>query len=296
MITGVFAFALLALQTRGGFRHMEAAIVCLVGVIVVGFAFQMLHADPSPSGIAHGLLVPTFSGTESVLLASGILGATVMPHVIYLHSALTQRRVVGRNDDQRRRIFRFERIDVVIAMTIAGLVNMAMLITAAGVFHANGLTGVDSIDKAYAALGSIVGGHAQTMFAVALLASGLSSSSVGTLAGQVVMQGFIRRQIPLFLRRAVTMAPALLVLAIGVDPSKALVLSQVALSFGIPFALIPLVIFCRNRRLMGELTNRPADHRRRRRRRRGDRLAEHLPARPDDHGIAPKPCPIPPPA
>ena len=257
VITGVFAFALLALQTRGGFRHMEAAIVCLVGVIVVGFAFQMFHADPSPSGIAHGLLVPTFSGTESVLLASGILGATVMPHVIYLHSALTQRRVVGRTDEQRWRIFRFERVDVVIAMTIAGLVNMAMLITAAGVFHANGLTGVDSIDKAYSALGSVVGGHAQTMFAVALLASGLSSSSVGTLAGQVVMQGFIRRQIPLFLRRAVTMAPALLVLAIGVNPSKVLVLSQVALSFGIPFALLPLVIFCRNRRLMGELTNRP---------------------------------------
>ena len=258
VITGVFAFALLALQTRGGFRHMEAAIVCLVGVIVVGFAFQMLHADPSPPGIAHGLLVPTFSGTESVLLASGILGATVMPHVIYLHSALTQRRVVGRTDEQRRRIFRFERLDVVIAMTIAGLVNMAMLIMAAGVFHANGLTGVDSIDEAYTALGTIVGGHAQTMFAIALLASGLSSSSVGTLAGQVVMQGFIRRQIPLFVRRAVTMAPALLVLAIGVDPSKVLVLSQVALSFGIPFALIPLVIFCRNRRLMGALTNRPA--------------------------------------
>jgi manganese transport protein len=258
VITGVFAFALLALQTRGGFRHMEAAIVCLVGVIVVGFAFQMLHADPSPSGIAHGLLVPTFSGTGSVLLASGILGATVMPHVIYLHSALTQRRVVGRTDEQRRRIFRFERVDVVIAMTIAGLVNMAMLIMAAGVFHANGLTGIDSIDEAYNALGTIVGGHAQTMFAIALLASGLSSSSVGTLAGQVVMQGFIRRQIPLFVRRAVTMAPALLVLAIGVDPSKVLVLSQVALSFGIPFALIPLVIFCRNRRLMGALTNRPA--------------------------------------
>ena len=256
-ITGVFAFLLLALQTRGGFRHMEAAIVCLVGVVVVGFAFQMLHANPSPSGIASGLLVPRFSGTESVLLAAGILGATVMPHVIYLHSALTQRRVVGRTDEQRLRIFRFERVDVIIAMTIAGLVNMAMLITAAGVFHANGLTGVDTIDKAYTTLGSVVGGHANTMFAVALLASGLSSSSVGTLAGQVVMQGFIRRQIPLFVRRAVTMTPAMLVLAIGVNPSKVLVLSQVALSFGIPFALIPLVIFCRNRELMGRLTNRP---------------------------------------
>jgi manganese transport protein len=201
--------------------------------------------------------VPQFDGTESVLLAAGILGATVMPHVIYLHSALTQRRVVGKTDEQRLRIFRFERVDVVIAMTIAGLVNMAMLITAAGVFHANGLTGVDTIDKAYTALGSVVGSHADTMFAIALLASGLSSSSVGTLAGQVVMQGFIQRQIPLFVRRAVTMTPAMLVLAIGVNPSKVLVLSQVALSFGIPFALIPLVIFCRNRSLMGALTNRP---------------------------------------
>jgi manganese transport protein len=256
VITGLFAFALLALQTVGGFRHMEAAIVCLVGVIVVGFAFQMLHADPSPSGIAHGLLVPQFDGTESVLLAAGILGATVMPHVIYLHSALTQRRVVGRTDDERLRIFRFERIDVIIAMSIAGLVNMAMLITAAGVFHANGLTGVDTIEGAYDTLGRLVSSQASTMFAVALLASGLSSSSVGTLAGQVVMQGFIRRQIPLFLRRAITMAPAMVVLAVGVDPSKVLVLSQVALSFGIPFALIPLVIFCRNPDLMGVLVNR----------------------------------------
>jgi manganese transport protein len=257
VITGVFAFLLLALQTRGGFRHLEAAIVALVGVIVAGFAFQILHADPSPSGVAHGLLVPQFDGTESVLLAAGILGATVMPHVIYLHSALTQKRVTGKTDEEKLRIFRFERIDVVIAMTIAGLVNMAMLITAAGVFHANGLTGIDTIEGAYNTLGRLVSDQAGTMFAVALLASGLSSSSVGTLAGQVVMQGFIRRQIPLFLRRAITMAPALTVLAIGVDPSKVLVLSQVALSFGIPFALIPLVLFCRNRNLMGVLVNRP---------------------------------------
>jgi manganese transport protein len=141
-------------------------------------------------------------------------------------------------------------------MSIAGVVNMSMLITAAAVFHANGFTGVDSIEQASHMLGREVGNHANTMFGIALLASGLSSSSVGTLAGQVVMQGFVRRSIPLFLRRAVTMAPAMVVLAVGLDPSKALVLSQVALSFGIPFALIPLVIFCRNRKLMGSLTNR----------------------------------------
>ncbi len=256
LLTGVFAFGILTLQTRGGFRHFEAIVVGLVGLILAGFAFEVLNADTSPHGIATGLLVPRFSGAESVLLAAGILGATVMPHVIYLHSALTQRRVVGATPAARRRIFRFELVDVIIAMSIAGVVNMSMLIMAAAVFHANGFTGVDGIDQAARVLGQEVGGHANTMFGIALLASGLSSSSVGTLAGQVVMQGFIERSIPLFLRRAVTMAPAMIVLAIGLDPSKALVLSQVALSFGIPFALIPLVIFCRDRKLMGALTNR----------------------------------------
>jgi manganese transport protein len=257
-LTGVFAFGLLALQTKGGFRHLEAAIVCLVGIIVAGFAFQMLHAHPDPGAVAHGLFVPGFSGTESVVLAAGILGATVMPHVIYLHSALTQRRVVGRSDRERLAIFRFERIDVIIAMTLAGLVNMSMLIAAAGIFHAGGLVGVDSIESAYAAFHNVVGDHAETFFGIALLASGLSSSSVGTLAGQVVMQGFVERSIPLFLRRIATMVPAMVVLAIGVSPTRALVLSQVALSFGIPFALVPLVLFCRNRRLMGALTNHRA--------------------------------------
>jgi manganese transport protein len=258
LMTGVFAFAILALQTTGGFRQLEAIIIGLVGIIVAGFAFQVVHADPSASGIATGLLVPRFDDTRSVLLAAGILGATVMPHVIYLHSALTQRRVVGATEAERRRIFRFEQIDVIIAMSIAGLVNAAMLITAAGVFHANGLTGVDTINGAYTALGQVVGQHADTIFGIALLASGLSSSSVGTLAGQIVMQGFIRRSIPLLVRRVATMIPAMTVIAIGVDPSKALVLSQVALSFGIPFALVPLVIFCRDRALMGGLANRTA--------------------------------------
>jgi manganese transport protein len=256
LMTGAFAFGILALQTRGGFRHLEAVIVGLVGLIVAGFAFEVVNSGASTSGVAHGLFIPRFSGSESVLLAAGILGATVMPHVIYLHSALTQRRVVGATPAARRRIFRFELVDVVIAMSIAGVVNMAMLITAAAVFHANGLTSVDGIQQASNLLGKEIGPHADTMFGIALLASGLSSSSVGTLAGQVVMQGFIRRSIPLFLRRAITMAPAMLVIAAGVDPSKALVLSQVALSFGIPFALVPLVLFCRDRRLMGGLTNR----------------------------------------
>jgi manganese transport protein len=255
VLTGVFSFAILALQSRGA-RPLEIAITMLVGVILVGFAVQFVLVDPSARGIAEGLGVPRFDGTESVLLATGILGATVMPHVIYLHSALTQRRVRGRTETERRRIFHFERIDVVIAMSIAGVINLSMLVMAAGVFHSRGLTGVEDIDEVFDRLGDLVGSHAQIAFGVALLASGLSSSSVGTLAGQVVMQGFIRRQIPVFARRAITMAPALIVLAIGVNPSRVLVLSQVVLSFGIPFALIPLLHFCRDPRLMGGLVNR----------------------------------------
>jgi manganese transport protein len=256
VLTGVVAFVILALQARG-FRQLEAVIAGLVGVIVAGFAFQVLLAHPSSSGVAHGLL-PGFDGSDSLLLAAGILGATVMPHVIYLHSALTRSRVIGADDAERRRLFRFTRVDVVIAMSIAGLVNVAMLVMAAGIFHAHGLTGVSSIQGAFDGLGTEVGNHADIVFGIALLASGLSSSSVGTMAGQIVMEGFLRRRVPLFVRRAVTMAPALVVLAIGVNASSALVASQVALSFGIAFALIPLVLFCRNRELMGALANRRA--------------------------------------
>jgi manganese transport protein len=257
LITGVVAFAILALQARG-FRHLEAAIAGLVGVIVAGFAFQVFLAHPSAHAIGHGLLTPQFDGTGSVLLAAGILGATVMPHVIYLHSALTQRRVVGATEAEKRRIFRFEQVDVVIAMGIAGLVNMAMLVTAAAVFHEGGLTGITDLDQIYTGLGTYLGDHADAAFGIALLASGLSSSSVGTMAGQVVMQGFVRRRIPLFARRLITMAPAIVVLAVGANATTALVLSQVVLSFGIPFALIPLLMFCRDRHLMGSLVNRGA--------------------------------------
>jgi manganese transport protein len=254
LITGVAAFVILALQTRG-FRGLEAVITVLVGVIVAGFAFEVWFANPSAHNAARGL-IPGFSGSESLLLAAGILGATVMPHVIYLHSALTQDRVVGANEAERRKIFRFELVDVVLAMTIAGLINISMLVMAAGVFHARGMTGVEDLDQVFNGLGSTVGHHADIVFGIALLASGISSSSVGTLAGQIVMQGFLQRQIPLFLRRSITMAPALLILAIGLNPSRTLVLSQVILSFGIPFALIPLLLFCRNRGLMGTLVNR----------------------------------------
>jgi manganese transport protein len=205
--------------------------------------------------VARHLFVPGFGGAESLLLATGIIGATVMPHVVYLHSALTQRRIVGRDDGERRRILAFERVDVVIALAVAGLVNLSMMIVAAALFHDSGLVGVDTIDGAYDALRSLASPTAATVFRVALLASGLASSSVGTMSGQVVMQGFIRRRIPIFVRRAVTLAPALVVLAIGVEPTDALVASQVVLSFGIPFALVPLLVLVADRELMGGLAN-----------------------------------------
>jgi len=254
LLTGVGAFGILELQ-RKGFRPLEAIIAGMLGVIVLAFAFQMFYAEPEADRILAGLFTPGFAGTESVLLASGILGATVMPHVIYLHSALTQSRIVGRTEEEKLRIFRFELVDVVIAMAIAGTINACMLIMAAALFNANGLSGVADIDQAFHQLGVLVGDNSAIIFGVALLMSGLSSSSVGTLSGQIIMQGFINRRIPLFLRRLITMAPALVILGVGLNPSRSLVISQVVLSFGIPFALIPLLIFCRNRNIMGTLIN-----------------------------------------
>jgi manganese transport protein len=255
IITGFAAFGILSLQARG-FRGFEAVITMLVAVIVGAFAFEVVLARPSVGAVATGLLVPHFDGTESVLLGAGILGATVMPHVIYLHSALTQRRVVGATDAEQKKIFNFEKWDVIIAMGLAGVVNIAMLTLAAAALHAHNIT-VPDLNTAFRALGHTLDHGADIFFGLGLLASGLSSSSVGTLAGQIVMQGFIHRQIPLFLRRTITMLPALVVIAIGFDPSRALVLSQVVLSFGIPFALVPLLLFCRDRGLMGTLVNRP---------------------------------------
>jgi manganese transport protein len=251
LITGVVAFAILGLQTRG-YRRFETTIAGLLGVILLGFVYEVVHTGADASGVASGF-VPGFEGTESILLATGILGATVMPHVIYLHSALTQSRLSPRDDAERRKILRFQRLDVGIAMSLAGLVNMAMLIVAASLFH--GVIDVDSIEEAHKGFESQLGTGSAIAFGVALLASGLSSSSVGTYAGQVVMQGFIRRSIPLLLRRLVTMSPALVVLAIGVNASDALVISQVVLSFGIPFALVPLVLLTRREDVMGGFRN-----------------------------------------
>lgn len=254
LLTALATFATLEMQRRG-FRPLEAVITSMVGVIVLAFALQVFYARPDAERVLGGMFTPRFSGTESVLLATGILGATVMPHVIYLHSALTQQRVVGRTDDEKRRIFRFEMVDVVIAMGIAGIVNMSMLSIAAALFNARGLTQIEDIDQAFDQLRLTEGNGMAMLFGIALLASGLSSSSVGTMAGQVVMQGFIQRQIPLFVRRAVTITPALIVLGAGINPTRTLIISQVVLSFGIPFALIPLLLFCRNRAIMGALVN-----------------------------------------
>jgi manganese transport protein len=254
LITGATAFLILSLQ-RFGFRPFEAVIAAIVGMIGVCYIGELFYAKPPFGTVASHAFVPQFGGTESVLLAVGIIGATVMPHVIYLHSALMQGRVRPENETQAHRLYWFTRIDVVIAMTIAGLINAAMLITAASTFYKSGLLHVESLERAHEALRGLLGGASSTLFALALLGSGLSSSTVGTLAGQVVMQGFIRRQIPVWVRRLVTMLPALIVIGIGLDPSRTLVISQVVLSFGIPFALIPLVLFTSNRKIMGTLVN-----------------------------------------
>ena len=254
IVTGVVAFGILGLQQRG-YRRFELAIVGLMSVILLGFLYNVLHIHANAGSVAHGF-IPGFHGKGSVLLAVGILGATVMPHVIYLHSALTQNRIKAHTVQERRRLLRFQRIDVGIAMGIAGLVNITMLVIAAAVFHGSGASGVDTIEGAHSHFRSLLGPGAALAFALALLASGFASSSVGTYAGQVVMQGFIQRKVPLLVRRLVTMAPALVVLAIGFDPTRSLVISQVILSFGIPFALIPLVVLTRRRDVMGELVNR----------------------------------------
>jgi manganese transport protein len=255
LLTGVTTFLILALE-RHGFRPLEAVISAMVGVIAACYLIETVLDRPDWGLLAYHSVVPHFQGSESVLLATGILGATVMPHVIFLHSALMQGRIVTRQPAELRRLFRFECVDVTLAMGIAGLVNMAMLIMAAATFHQHGLTTVGTIEEAYKTLTPLLGGAASWVFAISLLASGLSSSTVGTMAGQVVMQGFVHWQIPVWVRRLVTMVPALVVIAIGLDPTRTLVLSQVLLSFGLPFALVPLVQFTARPALMGVLVNR----------------------------------------
>jgi manganese transport protein len=257
LLTAVVAFVLLAAQSRG-YRPFERVITGLLLVIGLGFGYTLVGSGVDLGGVADGM-VPSFEGADSIVLATGILGATVMPHVIYVHSALTPGRygdvvTAGRSAEGRRRLLRAQRLDVLLAMGLAGLVNAAMLIIAAQLF--TGGDQASTLEGVHAGLGEQLGTGAALAFAVALLASGFASSSVGTHAGQVVMAGFLRRHIPVPTRRLITLAPALAVLVLGGDPTTALVWSQVVLSFGIPFALVPLLWLTSRRDLMAGWVNR----------------------------------------
>jgi len=254
VLTAFITFLILALQSRG-FRPLEAAITALLGVVAVCYLLETILDKPDLSQVARHALIPGFAGTESVILAAGILGATVMPHVIFLHSSLTQGRIVVKDPVHKRRLFRFEVWDVTIAMGVAGLINAAMLIMAAATFHKAGLSEVSSIESAHVTLQPLLGSAAGWIFAISLLASGLASTTVGTMAGQVIMQGFLDYHIPVWLRRLVTMLPSLVVIFMGFDPTETLVMSQVVLSLGLPFAVIPLILFVGRRDIMGELVS-----------------------------------------
>jgi manganese transport protein len=256
LITAALTFVILSLE-RYGFRPIEAVITAFVGVIAFCYLIELFMGKPNWPEVFRHMLIPEFRGTESILLATGILGATIMPHVIFLHSSLTQGRIVTKKPAELRRLFRYEVIDVVLAMGTAGLINLAMLIMASSTFFKQGITAVGTIEEAHRTLAPILGGASSIVFAIALLASGLASSTVGTMAGQVIMQGFIRKQISPLIRRSVTILPSLAVIALGLDPTRTLVISQVVLSFGLPFAVIPLVLFTAQKKIMGTLTNKP---------------------------------------
>ncbi|MBV9688547.1 MAG: Nramp family divalent metal transporter [Ktedonobacteraceae bacterium] len=256
LITGVVTYLILLLEQHG-FRPLEAVITALVGVIAVCYIIETFFSRPDWGQVGFHTVVPWLGGSQSVLFAVGIIGATVMPHVIYLHSSLTQKRIIPRSEQEARRIFRWSIPDVVIAMGLAGLVNMAMLYTAAATFHAHGRSDIADINTAYQTLTPLLGGAASFVFAISLLASGLSSSTVGTMAGQVIMQGFVGFTIPIWVRRLVTMLPAVIVAIIGLNPTNTLVISQVVLSFALPLPVITLIMFTRRRDLMGTLVNKP---------------------------------------
>lgn len=253
IIAAIGSFAILEIQRRG-YRAFEAVITGMIMVVVIAFGAQVFFSKPDSASILLGLFTPKFEGVDSILLSAGMLGATVMPHAIYLHSALTQNRIVGNNEEERKKIYRFELIDIIIAMLIAGGINAAMLIVSAALFHTNGIV-VEDLDVAFHQFSVILGPSVALFFGIGLLSAGLSSSSVGTMTGDIVMQGFIKKHIPIYLRRVITMVPPLVIIFMGVNPSKALVLSQVILSFGIAFALVPLIMFTSNKKIMGKLTN-----------------------------------------
>jgi manganese transport protein len=256
LLTALSTFLILGLE-RYGFRPLEAVISGMVGVVTLCYVIETFIVKPDWGNVLYFAVVPHFNGADSVVLASGILGATVMPHAIFLHSALTQGRIVVKDGGQLTRLYHFEIVDVVIALGGASFVNAAMLIMAAATFHQTGLTHIATIEEAYRTLEPLLGKAAGWFFGLSLLVAGLSSSTVGTSAGQVIMQGFLKRHIPVWVRRLVTMAPSVIVIGAGLDPTHTLVMSQVVLSFGLPFAVIPLVMFTARRDIMGVLVNQP---------------------------------------
>ncbi len=255
LIVGIVSMILLSVQNRHGQRSFESVIVFLLIIITIGFLTGLVLSPPDPAGVAGGL-IPRFEGTDSVLLAAGMLGATVMPHAIYLHSQLAKdRHTDSRSTPERlRQIIRATRMDVVLALILAGAVNIGMLLLAASTL--GGVAGTDSIEGAHAAIVNSLGPVVGVVFAVGLLASGLASTSVGAYAGATIMNGLLKVRIPLQTRRIISLIPALVLLTVGVDPTWALVISQVVLSFGIPFALIPLLRLTANKKLMGEHRDR----------------------------------------
>ena len=251
VLTGVATFLILMLQNRGQ-KPLELVIGGLLLFVAAAYIVELFFSQPKMTELLQGMALPSLPTADAVFLAAGVLGATIMPHVIYLHSSLTQN---GGRGSSRGERYSSTKLDVAIAMTIAGFVNLAMMATAAAAFHFNGHSGVADLDQAYLTLKPLLSDAAALVFGLSLVAAGLSSTVVGTLAGQVVMQGFIHFHIPLWLRRAITMLPSLIVIMAGWDPTRILVMSQVLLSFGIALALVPLLVFTGKQELMGDMTN-----------------------------------------
>ncbi|WP_213716777.1 Nramp family divalent metal transporter [Cedecea lapagei] len=250
VLTGIATFLILMLQSRGQ-KPLEKVIGGLLLFVAAAYIVELIFSQPKIAELGKGMLIPNLPTSEAVYLAAGVLGATIMPHVIYLHSSLTQHLHAGNRAER----YSATKWDVAIAMTIAGFVNLAMMATAAAAFHFTGHTGVAELEDAYKTLEPLLSHAAATIFGLSLVAAGLSSTVVGTLAGQVVMQGFVRFYIPLWVRRAITMAPSFVVIMMGLDPTRILVMSQVLLSFGIALALVPLLVFTSDKKLMGDLVN-----------------------------------------
>lgn len=255
LLTSVMTFVIVYLEKYGQ-RVVEVIITCLVAIISIAYGLELFLASPDWAQVGFHTLIPSLSNGQAVLIAVGMLGATVMPHVIYLHSQLVQCRNKDKTDEEKKKHLRMEKLDIVIAMNIAFFVNAAMIIVSAAVFFRNGIA-VDTIEQAHKSLEPLLGGLSSGAFGIALLASGLSSSAVGTMAGQTIMKGFVGLNIPINVRRIITMTPAMIIIALGINPMKALVLSQVTLSFALPLAIIPMIMVTKRKEYMGSFVNKP---------------------------------------